>query len=86
MVRYVHQENHHRNKTDTRGGVLSLSLAIALTQACTSRSGKLQRARSRLYRSQLLQVNMRSKVLTQIYTKHSFAQLCNLQLLSNDST
>jgi len=21
MVRYVHQENHHRNKTDTRGGV-----------------------------------------------------------------
>ena len=39
---------------------------------------KLQRARSRLYRSQILQVNMRLKALAEIYTMHSFAQLCNL--------
>ena len=39
------------------------------------RSGKLDRARSRLYRSQVLQVNMRLKALAEIYTMHSFAQL-----------
>ena len=39
---------------------------------------KLDRARSRLYRSQILQVNMRLKALAEIYTMHSFAQLCNL--------
>ena len=35
----------------------------------------VQRARSRLYRSQILQVNMRLKALAEIYTMHSFAQL-----------
>ena len=35
--------------------------------------GKLHRARSRLYRSQILQVNMRLKALNEIYTMHSFA-------------
>ena len=45
-------------------------------------SGKLDRARSRLYRSQILQVNMRWKALAEIYTMHSFAQLCNLNFLS----
>ena len=39
------------------------------------RSAKLWRARSRLYRSQILQVNMRLKALVEIYTMHSFAQL-----------
>ena len=39
---------------------------------------KLDRARSRLYRSQILQENMRLKALAEIYTMHSFAQLCNL--------
>ena len=34
-------------------------------------------ARSRLYRSQILQVNMRWKALAEIYTMHSFAQLQN---------
>ena len=43
-----------------------------------ARAGTLQRARSRLYRSQNLQVSMRSKALAEIYTMHSFAQLCNL--------
>ena len=46
-----------------------------------ARTGKLWRARSRLYRSQTLQVNMRLKALAEIYTKHSFAQLCNLNVL-----
>ena len=40
--------------------------------------GKLWEARSRLYRSQNLQVNMRLKALVEIYTMHSFAQLQNL--------
>ena len=44
------------------------------------RSGKLDRARSRLYRNQILQVNMRLKALAEIYTMQSFAQLCNLNL------
>ena len=31
-----------------------------------------------LYRSQVLQENMRLKALAEIYTMHSFAQLCSL--------
>ena len=42
---------------------------------CIARSGKLNRARSRLYRGQILQENMRLKALAEIYTMHSFAQL-----------
>ena len=38
-------------------------------------SGKLDRDRSRLYRGQILQVNVRLKALAEIYTMHSFAQL-----------
>ena len=41
---------------------------------------KLDRARSRLYRSEILQENMRLKALAEIYTLLSFAQLCNLNL------
>ena len=37
--------------------------------------GKLQRARSRLYRTQILQVHMRLKALAEIYKMHSFALL-----------
>ena len=48
----------------------------------TDRSGKLDRARSRLYRGQILQENVRLKALAEIYTMHSFAQLCNLIFLS----
>ena len=48
-----------------------------------ARSGKLGRARSRLYRAQILQENMRLKALAEIYTMHSFAQLCNLIFLVN---
>ena len=39
---------------------------------------KLNQARSRLYRNQILQVNMRWKTLAEIYTMHSFAPFSNL--------
>ena len=47
---------------------------------CTQRAGKLYKARSRLarsrlYRSQILQVNTHVKALAEIYTIHSFAQV-----------
>ena len=48
---------------------------------CTRRAGKLYKARSRLDRSQILQVNTRLKALAEIYTMHSFAPLSNLKLL-----
>ena len=35
---------------------------------CTRRAGKLYKAPSRLYRSQMLQVNIRWKALAEIYT------------------
>ena len=43
---------------------------------------ELYTARSRPYRSEILQENMRLKVLAEIYTMHSFAQLYNLNFLS----
>ena len=44
-----------------------------------SRFPELFRARSRLYRSQILQVNTRWKALVEIYTMHSFAPFSNLK-------
>ena len=38
---------------------------------------ELQTARYRLYRSQILQQNMRWKALAEIYTMHSFAPFWN---------
>ena len=49
--------------------------AVSRAPLVQARPGKLDRARSRLYRSQILQVNMRLKALAEIYTMHSFAQL-----------
>ena len=43
-----------------------------------ARTFELFRARSRLYRSQILQVNTRWKALAEIYTMHSFAPFSNL--------
>ena len=40
---------------------------------------ELQTARYRLYRSQILQQNMRWKSLAEIYTMHSFAPVSNLK-------
>ena len=42
----------------------------------------LQGSFERLYRNEILQVNMRWKALAEIYTMHSFAQLCNLKIVS----
>ena len=44
------------------------------------RSCILYRARSRLHRSQILQVDMRWKALAEIYTMHSFAPVSNLKI------
>ena len=41
---------------------------------------KLYRARSRLYRSEIWQENMRLKALAETYKMHSFGQLCNLNI------
>ena len=54
-----------------RPGVQMVALALLHCEG----SGKLDRARSRLYRGQILQENMRLKALAEIYTMHSFAQL-----------
>ena len=43
--------------------------------------GQTLRGPSRLYRSNILQENMRLKALVEIYTMHSFAQLWNLNFL-----
>ena len=45
---------------------------------CTRRAGKQEMARSQLYRSQILQVNMRWRPLAEIYPMHSFAPFSNL--------
>ena len=44
------------------------------------RLAKLWRARSRLYRSQILQVHMRLKAIAEIYTMHSFARRLKIQV------
>ena len=43
---------------------------------------ELQTARYRLYRSQILQQNMRWKALAEIYTMHSFALVPSLKVSS----
>ena len=65
-----------RSATESRRGRLPCSFTER--SGCSARSGKLDRARFRLYRGQILQVNMRLKALAEIYKMHSFAQLCNL--------
>ena len=51
---------------------------------CTWRAGKpYYRGRSRLYRSRFLRINTHSKALAETYTIHYFAQLVNLNFLSN---
>ena len=66
-----------RRRHEVEGEDLSFLFAGVLYLHCEG-SGKLNRARSRLYRGQILQENMRLKALAEIYTMHSFAQLCNL--------
>ena len=54
----------------------------------TRRGGRLWRARSRLYRSQILQVNMRLKALAEIYTMHSnkivYDEMSKVRILSKN--
>ena len=49
-----------------------------------ARTFELFRARSRLYRSQILQVNTRWKALAEIYTMHSFAPFSNITFFVNN--
>ena len=58
----------------------SLLMQLNAEGGCIARSGKLDRARSRLYRTQILQVNARWKALAEIYTMHSFAPFFNLKI------
>ena len=51
----------------------------------TRRAGKLYKARSRLSRSQILQINTRWKALAEIYTMNPFAPLWNRSLISKFS-
>ena len=51
--------------------------AAAYVGLAVTGCGKLYRARSRLYRNENLQVNMRLKALAEIYTMHSLALLYN---------
>ena len=62
-------------KLSGRTGRRARSARGRLARDRSARSGKLDRARSRLYRSNILQENMRLKALAEIYTMHSFAQL-----------
>ena len=50
----------------------------------TRRAGKLNKARYRLYRSQILQENMRWKALAEIYTMHSFAPFFKFKMSANN--
>ena len=68
-------EDHGERAEEAHQGLLSQPLDRASTAPL--RSGKVYRDRSRLYRNQILQVNMRLKALAEIYTMHAFAQFCS---------
>ena len=67
----------HRTEAMSSASPVDEALSSGAVYAGTreARSGKLERARSRLYRGQILQENMCLKALAEIYTMHSFAQL-----------
>ena len=48
---------------------------------CSQMFAKFWRARFRLYRSQIVQVNLRWKAFAEIYTMHSFAPFSTLNFL-----
>ena len=70
-------KNHNAYKSDwvanKRFEISKFKFKIPRARTC-----ELHRARSRLYRSQILQVNTRWKALAEIYTMHSFAPFSNL--------
>ena len=55
----------------------ALKVQSLSSQSPRARTSEPHRARSRLYRSQILQVNTRWKALAEIYTLHSFAPFSN---------
>ena len=65
---------------DLVGLLLSWKVRYRILFWFLSQMIKVYRARSLLYRRQILQENMRLKALAEIYTMHSFAQLCNLNV------
>ena len=62
---------------DEGGHLVAQDLGRATIAGC----GKLDRARSRLYRIEILPENMRSKALAEIYTMHTFAPFSMLKFL-----
>ena len=66
---------HHAMGTAASSGVPGSEAGAVPAYASGSGCGKLYRARSRLYRNEILQENMRLKALAEIYTMHSFALL-----------
>ena len=61
-------------------GDLLLALRFELLDRRGTEPFELTTARSRLYRSQILQVNTRWEALAEIYTMHSFAPFFNLKI------
>ena len=65
-----------RNEKDheKRGYLFCIELGAGSQPIGSRRSAKLWRARSRRYRSQMLQVNMRLKALAEIFQTHIYLQ------------
>ena len=59
--------------------IRALKFQILSSKFPRARTCELHRARSRRYRSQILQVNTRWKALAEIYTMHSFAPFSHLK-------
>ena len=70
-----------RSRMNTQTGLQmrALKFQSSSSKFPRARTCELVRARSRLYRSQILQVNTRWKALAEIYTMHSFAPFWNPQ-------
>ena len=72
----VHLEREQRLAPQRRTWLASLHAGPRPAPRGHRGCGKLYRARSRLYRNEILQENMRLKALAEIYRMHSFALLC----------
>ena len=70
------QVHHSRRRSGLQ--IRALKFQSSSSKFPRARTCELVRARSRLYRSQILQVNTRWKALAEIYTMHSFAPFSNL--------
>ena len=87
----IHRDKKKTSEAQDDSGVAGHHDEVELSWAANKRFEKVQiripessnlrndRARSRLYRSHILQVNTRWKALAEIYTMHSFAPFWNPQ-------